>query len=154
MLQSKINELNESLKNAESSYYQIKNDYDLLKLKFENSENNFKKKITELEENKKKFHEIQTNFNFYNEKSINNQMKMINNEKEKIELLTKENDRLKSENKELIESNINLKQEIKKLIESKNLNNINARLNKNIGQEEQLEILLKGYKEQMIVIII
>jgi len=120
-----------------------------LKLKYENSGSNYKKKILELEENKKKFHDIQSNFNFYNEKSINNQIKVINNEKEKIQLITKEIDRLKVENKNLLESNMSLKEEIKKLIQSKNFNNANSSANKTLVQEEQMEILLKGYKEQM-----
>jgi hypothetical protein len=120
-----------------------------LKLKYENSESNYKKKILELEENKKKFHDIQSNFNFYNEKSINNQMKAINNEKEKIQLMTKEIDRLKVENKNLMESNMNSKEEIKKLIESKNFNNANSSANITLVKEEHMEILLKGYKEQM-----
>lgn len=149
ILQNRLNDLNENLKNAENNSTQIKNEYDLLKLKFENSESNYKKKILELEENKKKFHEIQSNFNFYNEKSINNQMKLINNEKEKIEFMTKEIDKLRVENKNLMESNMNLKEEIKKVIESKNKININSRVSKSLGQEEQMEILLKGYKEQM-----
>ena len=120
-----------------------------MKLKYENSGSNYKKKILELEENKKKFHDIQSNFNFYNEKSINNQIKVINNEKEKIQLITKEIDRLKVENKNLLESNMSLKEEIKKLIQSKNFNNANSSANKTLVQEEQMEILLKGYKEQM-----
>lgn len=137
------------MKNLENNNTQVKNEYDLLRLKYENSEVNYKKKILELEESKKKFQEIQTNFNFYNEKGINNQMKLINNEKEKIELMTKEIDRLKNENKALMENNMNLKEEAKKLIDSKSLNNLNSRVNKNFGQDEQMEILLKGYKEQM-----
>lgn len=141
--------MNENLKGIESTNTQLKNEYDLLKLRYENSENNYRKKILELEENKKKFHEIQTNFNFYNDKSNNSQMKLINNEKEKSEILNKEVDRLKIENKELIENNIILKEEIKKLIESNKLGRSFAKENKNIGQEEQMEILLKGYKEQM-----
>lgn len=137
------------MKNLENGYTQIKNEYDLLKLQYENSENNYKKKILELEENKKKFHEIQSNFNLYNGKGINNQIKLINNEKEKNELMTKQIDRLKAENKALMEENMNLKEELKKLFESDKINEQNSQVVKTFGQQDHMEILLRGYKEQM-----
>lgn len=137
------------MKKLETAYTQIKNEYDLLKLKYENSECNYNKKNFDLEENKKKLHEIQSNFDFYNEKSICNKIKLTKNEKEKIEIMTKENEKLKSENKNLMESNMNFKEEIKKLFESKNLEYANAKINKGFGQAEQMGILLKEYKEQM-----
>ena len=137
------------MKNLESANTQIKNEFDLLKLKYENFECNHKKKILELEESKKKFHEIQGNINFYNEISINRQMKLVNNEKDKIELMTIEIDRLKAENKDLMENNMSLREEVKKSVEVKNLKNTNARASKNFGQIEHTEILIKEYKGQM-----
>lgn len=153
MLQIKISELNEKIKIFESTNISLKNELDLLKLRLENSENNYKKRIFDLEENKKMLNEMNNNFNFYNDKSVNTQMKLINNEKEKYELLIKEVDRLKNDNKELMENNMHLKEEIKKLLESKN--NGNLKINsKSFNHDEHMEILLKGYKEQMQVDII
>jgi len=151
ILQNKINEFSENFKILEIANNKLKNEYDLLKLKYDNSETNYKNKILELEVNKKKLHEFQGNFNFYNEQSINRQTKLIKNEKEKIENMTKDIENLKSENKDLMESNMNLKEEVKKLllIESKKLDYSNSRANRSFGHSEQTEILLKEYKEQM-----